>query len=98
MNFANVDVIISEKNIDRYFDSGQIDMNYLKGLSYDALPGMQRLLTSEGYPSEPEKKQITGEILEHFEQKKSGLESQKSWQSFNISKYRAEKIIDKYID
>jgi hypothetical protein len=98
MNFANVDVIIAENNIDRYFDSGQIDMHYLKGLSYDAIPGMQKLLTSDSYPSESEKKQISEEILEYFKQKKSELESQKSWQSFNISKYRAEKIIDKYID
>ena len=73
-------------------------MDYLKGLSYDAIPGMQKLLTSDSYRSESEKKQITEEMLEYFKQKKSELESQKSWQSFNISKYSAEKIIDKYID
>lgn len=98
MNFANVDVIISENNINRYFNSGQIDMDYLKGLSYDAVPGMERLLTSIDYPSEAEKKLVTGEILEHLKHRKFELESQKSWQSFNISKYRAEKIIDKYVD
>jgi hypothetical protein len=97
MNFANVDVIIAENNINRYFESGQIDMNYLKGLSYDAVPVMQRLLTSGSYKSESEKRRISGEILEHFEQKKSELEDQKSWQSFNISRYRAEKVIDRYI-
>ncbi len=97
MNFANVDVIIAENNINRYFDSGQIDIYYLESLSYDAIPQMERFLTSGNYPSELEKKQITGEILEHFEQKKLELESQKSWQSFNISKYRAEKIINGYI-
>lgn len=97
LNFANVDVIIAKNNINRYFDSGQIDMEYIKGLSCDAIPQMQKFLTSGSYPSESEKKQITTEIMEYFKQKKSELESQKSWQSFNISKYRAEKIIDKYI-
>jgi len=98
MNFANVDVIIAENNIDRYFESGQIDIYYLKELSYDAIPGMQRFLTSDSYSSDLEKKKITGEILEQFKQNKFELESQKSWQSFNISRYSAEKIIDKYID
>ncbi|MEA2015314.1 MAG: DUF4173 domain-containing protein [Actinomycetota bacterium] len=97
MNFANVDAIIAENNIDRYFKSGQIDTGYLKDLSYDAIPQMERFLTSNNYPSESEEKQITGEILEYYKQKKSELESRKSWQSFNISRYRAEKVIDKYI-
>jgi hypothetical protein len=98
MNFANVDVIIAENNIERYFESGQIDIYYLKELSYDAIPGMQRFLTSDSYSSDLEKEKITGEILEQFKQNKFELESQKSWQSFNISRYSAEKIIDKYID
>ncbi|GAI55613.1 unnamed protein product, partial [marine sediment metagenome] len=27
-----------KNNINRYFETGQIDMVYLKGLSYDAIP------------------------------------------------------------
>jgi len=98
LNFANVDVIIAKNNINRYFETGQIDMVYLKGLSYDAAPEMQRLLISASDSSDPEEKQIAEEITKYFNEKKSELEDQKSWQSFNISRYKAEKIIDKYIE
>ncbi|HEY4663042.1 MAG TPA: DUF4173 domain-containing protein, partial [Candidatus Humimicrobiaceae bacterium] len=98
MNFANVDVIIAKNNINRYFETGQIDMVYLKSLSYDAIPEMQRLLISVKSSSDSEEKQIAGDIIEYFNERKLDLESQKSWQSFNISKYKAEKIIDKYIE
>ncbi len=96
MNFANVDVIIAKNNINRYYETGQIDMDYLKGLSYDAVPEMQKLLVSVKDSSEPYEKQIAEDIIEDFEEKKIKLEDQKSWQSFNISRYEAEKIIDKY--
>jgi len=98
MNFANVDVIIAKSNINRYFETGQIDMVYLKGLSYDAVPEMQRLLISVKNSSDSEEKQIAGEIIEYFNERKLDLEDQKSWQSFNISRYKAEKIIDKYME
>ena len=98
MNFANVDIIIAKNNVNRYFETGQIDMVYLKSLSYDAIPEMQRLLISVKSSSDSEEKQIGGEIIEYFNERKLDLENQKSWQSFNISKYKAEKIIDKYIE
>ena len=98
MNFANVDIIIAKNNINRYFDSGQIDVDYLKGLSYDAIPEMQRLLISVENSPDPEEKKIAGEILENFNKRKLDLENQKSWQSFNISNCKAEKIIDKYTE
>jgi len=96
MSFANVDVIIAKNNINRYYETGQIDMAYLKGLSYDAVPEMQKLLVSVKDSSDPYEKQIAEDIIEDFEEKKIKLEDQKSWQSFNISRYEAEKIIDKY--
>jgi len=96
MNFANVDVIIAKNNINGYYETGQIDMDYLKGLSYDAVPEIQKLLVSVKDSSDPYEKQIAEDIIEDFEEKKIKLEGQKSWQSFNISRYEAEKIIDKY--
>ena len=44
LNFSNVDLIIARNNIDRYIETGQIDMEYLKGLSFDATCEMQRLI------------------------------------------------------
>jgi hypothetical protein len=98
MNFANVDVIIAKNNINRYFETGQIDMVYLKGLSYDAAPEMQRLFMSVKSSPDLKDKQMTEEISGYFKERKSDLKNQKSWQSYNISKYKAEQIIDKYIE
>ena len=59
---------------------------------------MQRLLISVKSPSDSEEKQIAEEILEYFKERKLDLEDQRRWQSYNISKYKAEKIIDKYME
>jgi hypothetical protein len=72
-------------------------MVYLKGLSYDAVPEMQNLLASVKDSSDKGERQIAEDIIEYFEDKKIELEDQKSWQSFNISRYKAEKVIDKYV-
>jgi hypothetical protein len=98
MNFANVDIIIAKNNINRYFETGQIDMVYLKGLSYDAVPEMQRLFMSVEVSPDPKEKQMAKEILEYFKERKVDLKNQKSWQSYNISKDKAEKIIGQYVE
>jgi hypothetical protein len=73
-------------------------MVYLKGLSYDAEPEMQKFYTSVKNSLDSEEKQIAEEIFEYFKERKLDLKNQKSWQSYNISKYKAEKIIGKYIE
>jgi hypothetical protein len=95
LNFTNVDIIIAKNNINRYFESGQIDMVYLKSLSYDAAPEIQKLFMTVKSSPDPKETQMAQEISVYFKERKSDLENQKSWQSFNISKYRAEQIIDK---
>ena len=90
LNFINVDAVIARNNINRYEESGQIDVDYLKGLSHDAVPEMQRLIREDS--------QVSAGILEHFKQRGSGLEEQKSWQSFNISRNRAGEVIEKNIE
>ena len=94
MNFANVDTIIAKNNINRYFETGKIDIVYLNGLSYDAVPDMQSFYTSIKNSTDPAEKQMAEDILKDFEEKKSELIKQKSWQSYNISRFEAEKIID----
>jgi hypothetical protein len=88
LNFANVDVIIARNNIQRYKETGQIDMEYLKGLSYDAIPEMQVLLEDE---------EVSDIVLSHFKQKEIELNEQDTWQSINYSRARASNIIDKYV-
>jgi hypothetical protein len=88
LNFTNVDVIIARNNIYRYTETGQIDMEYLRGLSYDAIPEMEKLL---------EDKEVGDEVLAHFEQKKIELQEQDVWQSLNYSRVRASIVIDRYV-
>ena len=94
LNFANVDVIIAKNNINRYFEIGQIDAAYLQVLSYDAAPEIQRLFVTINSSAEPKEKQMALELSEYFKDRKAELENQKSWQSFNISRYRAQQIMD----
>lgn len=44
LNFINPDRFIAQKNIDRYFATDKIDMEYLAGLSDDAAPEVLRLV------------------------------------------------------
>jgi len=96
MNFANVDKIIANNNINRYFETGQIDMVYLKGLSYDAVPEMEEFFISVKDSQDSKDKQIANEIPEYFMGRQLDLKNQKSWQSYNISRNKAENIIFKY--
>ncbi len=94
LNFINVDAVIAGNNINRYEGSGEIDIDYLKGLSHDAVPQMQRLIITGDEAAAGKDKEISAEVLEHFRQRNTALEDQKSWQSFNISRYRAEVVIE----
>ena len=96
MNFANVDKIIADNNINRYFETGQIDMVYLKGLSYDAVPEMEEFFISVKDSQDSKDKQIANEIPDYFMGRQLDLKNQKSWQSYNISRNKAENIIFKY--
>ena len=96
MNFANVDKIIADNNINRYLKTGQIDMVYLKGLSYDAVPEMEEFFISVKDSQNSKDKQIANEILDYFTGRQLDLKNQKSWQSYNISRNKAENIIFKY--
>lgn len=88
LNFANLDVIIARNNIYRYNVTGQLDLEYLKDLSYDAIPEMEKLLDD---------KRVGNEVLTHFEQKKLELQEQDVWQSLNYSRTRASIVIDRYV-
>jgi len=96
MNFANVDKIIANNNINRYFETGQIDMVYLKGLSYDAVPEMEKFFISVKDSQDSKDKQIANEIPGYFMGRQLDLKNQKSWQSYNISRNKAENVIFKY--
>lgn len=86
LNYANIDRIIASRNIDRYFETEKIDMNYLKVLSYDAVPEITRLLDAK----EPE---VAGETREYLQKCYNRLQQTDSWQEYNLSKYKAKDIL-----
>ncbi|MDD3777484.1 MAG: DUF4173 domain-containing protein [Actinomycetota bacterium] len=88
LNFANVDAIIAQNNITRYQATGQIDTEYLRGLSYDAVPYLEGLLDDE---------QAGTEIQDYFNQKHEDLKAQDVWQSLNYSRFRASNIIGRHV-
>jgi hypothetical protein len=89
INYINIDVIIARGNIDIYFETGKIDVNYLASLSYDAVPEMTRLLDCGDA-------EIESKVQEHLNRIKKRLSEDEPWQSFNVSRYRARKVLSAY--
>ena len=87
LNYVNIDAIIAQRNIDRYFRTGKIDLDYLQELSYDAMPELTRL-------SVVDNGDMAGKKMEVFLRDKGAeLRSESPWQSYNFSKAKAKRIL-----
>lgn len=86
LNYINVDAIIAQKNIDRYFRTGKIDLDYLQELAYDAIPELSRLSSTDD-------DDIAAKTIAVLRDKETELSSENSWQSYNFSKARARHIL-----
>ncbi|WP_178075860.1 DUF4173 domain-containing protein [Paenibacillus oralis] len=84
VNYANMDLFIAKKNIERYEATGKIDAVYLAGLSADALPW----LLNYSRKAEPE---LYRQLLERRDVI-TGIEGP-GWQSFNWAKFRAVRAL-----
>ncbi len=80
MNYINIDAMIANKNIDRYEQSGQIDLPYMAMLSADAMPALERL--RERHPK------LAG-LDDILRQMRADAKQDHRWQSWNWSKWRA---------
>ncbi|OAB40851.1 DUF4153 domain-containing protein [Paenibacillus glacialis] len=86
MNYTSMDMIIAEKNMERYKGSGILDESYLQSLSTDATPSLIRFSLEEH-----------GIIDEHLKEQWKNLSARdRDWPSFNLSEYRAERALEKY--
>lgn len=88
LNFINVDKIIVRANIDRYARTGEIDISYLRDLSYDAIPDMLPLTESSD-------QEISRQVKDYLLQEKQRLSKAEPWQSFNYSRYKAKIALEK---
>ena len=87
LNYVNVDAVIARKNVDRYFTTGKIDLDYLQKLSHDAIPDLRRL-------SAMDSGDVAGQKMAAFlRDKGTELHSESPWQSYNYSKAKAKRIL-----
>lgn len=92
MNFANFDNIIATRNVNRYIETGKIDLDYLQyATGADSIKQISRIL--EISTDDDNIKQIAEDILK--EKYKKLDEKEMDFRDFNISKIVAKKVIEK---
>jgi hypothetical protein len=92
MNFLNPDAFIARRNIERFAAGGKIDIYYLSRLSDDALPDAIQLLNISDADL---RNSFARELYWSAQEADSSYLS--GWQSLNISRMKAKKIIDSKI-
>lgn len=82
MNFANFDNIIAKRNVDRYLETGKIDLEYLEfNTGVDASKQLERLIEN------CQDDDINKQVKTYLEGMKNNLEEEKmDFRDFNISK------------
>jgi hypothetical protein len=88
INYFNADVFIVKNNIRRYEANigGQVDTYYFINLSFDAVPYMVKLLDDKNT-------EVSSSIRDQLESRKNSLADDNDWQSFNLSKFKAKKVL-----
>ncbi len=81
LNVINVEQVIVDKNIERFKDTGKIDIHYLNSLSYTGVEGLIELYELD--PDYPELKDMLINRKQQIENQETQL-----WQSFNFTKHR----------
>lgn len=91
MNFANFDNIIASKNVNRYIETGKIDMYYLKyEMGTDAVRQIFRIL--EASSTDTEERKI--EARKYLQDVYKRIDEEKfDFRNFNISKLLAKNLI-----
>lgn len=86
LNFVNIDVLIAKNNINRYLETGKLDTNYFRNLSYDSIPVSVKLLNEENIPAD---------FKRYITEQEQTLSQKQAWQSFNLSHYKAKQVLIK---
>lgn len=91
MNFANFDNIIASKNVNRYIETGKIDMYYLKHeMGTDAVRQIFRILEASSTDTE----EIKIEARKYLQDVYKRINEEKiDFRDFNISKLLAKNLI-----
>lgn len=91
MNFANFDNIIASKNVNRYIETGKIDMYYLKyEMGTDAVRQIFRILEASSTDTE----EIKIEARKYLQDVYKRIDEERfDFRNFNISKLLAKNLI-----
>lgn len=89
LNFLNPDAFIARKNIQRFNETGKIDIPYLRNLSEDAAPAISTLLGNTN-------ERLSSAVAHELYVKRAIFERQPDdWRSFNIARQRSQTILEK---
>ncbi|GAA0423663.1 DUF4173 domain-containing protein [Virgibacillus sp. AGTR] len=92
MNVINIEKLVTDKNLERYEETGKIDIYYLNTLSYSGWNGLLQL-----YTKEPNYHGLEELLIGRINQVQRNTE--KSWQSFNFTRQKIEDKLDNlYVD
>jgi hypothetical protein len=87
LNYANIDRVIAEANIMRWERTGQIDIEYLGSLSYDAIPTLVKMRDRS------QDSFIRAKISDILDAHIVNLREEDHWQSFSYGRYSARKLL-----
>jgi hypothetical protein len=82
INTIDLDQLVVSKNINRFKESGKIDINYMNSLSYTGISGLMAL-----YEKDPNIPNLKGTLQQRQEQFNHDKDS---WQSFNLKKQQVK--------
>lgn len=87
VNYVNVDVFIAQKNMERYYKTGIIDVVYLSEMSYDTTSYLKELSNSPNVL-------LSAEVQKAIGARKKALVVEGKWQSYNLSQQRAASLLN----
>ncbi len=90
-NVINPDKFVVIKNVNHYYKTGQIDVNYLLTLSADSIPELIKL--TEKISNDDRVLLLEGLTF----QKQSLVKMSSDWQSFNLSRWRGLVLLSEYL-
>lgn len=91
-NVFNPDAFVARKNINQFAQTGGLDTKYLSTLSADAVPELIPLLKMTGVKNKFDN-QLSGEVAVALKKYHDSAAKQ-PWQSYNISRSRAIRLIN----
>nr|WP_251009795.1 MULTISPECIES: DUF4173 domain-containing protein [unclassified Bacillus (in: firmicutes)] len=85
INTVQLDRYVVDRNLERYSETGKIDIYYLNSLSYEGVEGLVEL-----YKLNPDHPGLTDLLLQR---RQEFLDSEESWNTINMARRNAEKAL-----